>query len=172
MIALIAHLRFNHTPGPYLIIAPLATVPNWINEFKKWLPSCPIVMYHGNKQERQTLREKHMSLSQQKLLVFPVIITSFEICMIDRSFLERYSWQYMILDEGHRIKNRNCRLVRELKSIKSQSRLLLTGTPIQNTLEELWSLLNFCCPMIFDDLRVFQAWFGFRNIGRDTKVCV
>ena len=143
MIALIAHLRFNHTPGPYLIIAPLATVPNWINEFKKWLPSCPIVMYHGNKQERQTLREKHMSLSQQKLLVFPVIITSFEICMIDRSFLERYSWQYMILDEGHRIKNRNCRLVRELKSIKSQSRLLLTGTPIQNTVDDLFSLVRF-----------------------------
>ena len=71
----------------------------------------------------------------------------------------------MILDEGHRIKNRNCKLLRELKQIRTISRLLLTGTPIQNTLEELWSLLNFCSPQIFDNLEVFQSWFGFRNIG-------
>jgi ATP-dependent DNA helicase len=76
----------------------------------------------------------------------------------------------MVVDEGHRIKNRNCRLVRELKQIPSASRLLLTGTPIQNTLEELWSLLNFVNPIIFDDLAVFQSWFGFRNIGKETQV--
>jgi len=90
--------------------------------------------------------------------------------MIDRIYLEKYEWQYIILDEGHRIKNRNCRLVKELKQIRSVSRLLLTGTPIQNCLEELWSLLNFVNPNIFDDLDVFQSWFGFRDIGRGTQV--
>jgi superfamily II DNA or RNA helicase len=72
-----------------------------------------------------------MSLDEQKSLNFPVVITSFEMCIIDRPFLENYIWQYLILDEGHRIKNRNCKLVKELKSFKSVSRLLLTGTPIQ-----------------------------------------
>lgn len=99
-----------------------------------------------------------MKVGDQTKMSFPIVITSFEICLIDRSYLERFIWQYIILDEGHRIKNRNCKLVTELKRIPSVSRLLLTGTPIQNTLEELWSLLNFCSPMIFDDLNVFQSW--------------
>ena len=170
IISLIAHLRAHDTPGPFMIVGPLATLPNWINEFKKWLPSCPVVLYHGAKAERQALRKQHMPIHASKGMQFPVVITSFEICMIDRPHLERYTWQYMILDEGHRIKNRQCKLLRELKQIRTISRLLLTGTPIQNTLEELWSLLNFCSPNIFDNLEVFQSWFGFRNIGTDTQV--
>jgi ATP-dependent DNA helicase len=170
IISLIAHLRSVNTPGPFIIAGPLATLMNWINEFKKWLPSCPVILYHGNKAEREQIRRKMLKINNQKSLDFPVVITSFEIMLIDRPFLEKYTWQYMILDEGHRIKNRNCKLVRELKHIKSVSRLLLTGTPIQNTLEELWSLLNFCSPAIFDNLEVFQAWFGFKNIGKDTQV--
>ena len=71
-----------------------------------------------------------MPLSGSKDMNFPIVVTSFEICMIDRPYLERYVWQYMILDEGHRIKNRNCKLLKELKSIQTISRLLLTGTPI------------------------------------------
>ena len=169
IISLIAHLRECKTPGPFLICGPLATLPNWLNEFKKWLPCCPVILYHGSKAEREEMRKKMMQ-GEGKDMAFPVVITSFEICMIDRSELQKYVWQYMILDEGHRIKNRNCKLVKELKQIKTISRLLLTGTPIQNTLEELWSLLNFCSPQIFDDLEVFQSWFGFKNIGRDTQV--
>lgn len=156
--------------GPYLIAGPLATISNWVNEFKKWLPSCPVLLYHGSKAEREAMRNKFMPVGAAKSLSFPIVVTSFELCIVDRPFLEQYTWQYIILDEGHRIKNRNCRLVKELKSIRSVSRLLLTGTPIQNSLEELWSLLNFCSPMIFDDLEVFQSWFDFKNIGKDTKV--
>lgn len=170
IISLIAHLRLNNTAGPYLIAGPLATISNWVNEFKKWLPSCPVILYHGTKAEREAMRNKFMPVHDAKSLSFPIVITSFELCIQDRPFLEQYVWQYIILDEGHRIKNRNCRLVKELKSIRSVSRLLLTGTPIQNSLEELWSLLNFCSPMIFDDLEVFQSWFDFKNIGKDTKV--
>ena len=169
IIGLIAQLRVTNTAGPFLIAGPLATLPNWINEFRKWLPSCPVVLYHGSKAEREDIRRKRMQPSAAKDISFPIVVTSFEICMIDRPALERYTWQYIILDEGHRIKNRNCKLVKELKSLRSVSRLLLTGTPIQNTLEELWALLNFCSPAIFDDLEVFQSWFGFRNIGRDTQ---
>lgn len=170
IIALIAQLRSSGTSGPFLIAGPLSVLTNWVHEFQKWLPTCPVLLYHGSKQERQLLRQSRMPVRNAKTLQFPIVVTSFEICMIDRKFLEKYQWQYIILDEGHRIKNRNCKLVRELKQIPSVSRLLLTGTPIQNTLEELWSLLNFVNPLIFDNLEVFQAWFGFRNIGKDTQV--
>lgn len=132
VIALIAHLRDHNTPGPYLIAAPLATLPNWINEFKKWLPNGPLVLYHGSKEERMNIRKEKMPISTSKTLSFPIVVTSFEILMIDRHYLEKYVWQYLILDEGHRIKNRNCKLVRELKSIKSISRLLLSGLLILN----------------------------------------
>ena len=131
IISLIAQLRAAGTPGPFLIAGPLATLPNWLNEFKKWVPSCPVVLYHGTREEREEMRSARMKPGQSKDMSFPVVITSFEICMIDRPHLERYMWQYIILDEGHRIKNRNCRLVRELKQLPSTSRLLLTGTPIQ-----------------------------------------
>lgn len=131
IISLIAQLRASGTPGPFLVVGPLATLPNWINEFKKWLPCCPVLLYHGSKADRLALRESRMKSARCKELSFPVVVTSFEICMIDRTFLERYQWQYMILDEGHRIKNRSCRLVQELKQIPATSRLLLTGTPIQ-----------------------------------------
>jgi ATP-dependent DNA helicase len=170
VISLLGFLREQGCTGPFLIAGPLATLPNWMNEFKKWLPSCEVVLYHGSKAERTEIREKRMIRSKQKSMIFPVVVTSFEICIADRKSLERYDWQYVILDEGHRIKNRNCRLVKELKQIPSSSRLLLTGTPIQNTLEELWALLNFVNPRIFDDLEVFQSWFGFKNIGKDTQV--
>jgi ATP-dependent DNA helicase len=170
IIALIAHLRHHNTTGPYLIAGPLATVSNWVREFQKWLPSCPVVLYHGTKQEREELRRKKMPIHLQKNMEFPVVITSFDMCIVDRNHLEKYVWQYIILDEGHRIKNRNCKLLRDLKTFQSVSRLLLTGTPIQNSLEELWSLLNFCSPVIFDSLEVFQSWFDFKNIGQDTKI--
>ena len=163
-------MREHNTAGPYLIAGPLATLGNWIKEFHKWLPTCPVVLYHGTKDERAEIRRKKMPINQQKTLDFPIVITSFELCIADRNFLEKYVWQYIILDEGHRIKNRNCRLIRDLKTFQSTSRLLLTGTPIQNSLEELWSLLNFCSPMIFDDLDVFKSWFGFRNIGSETRI--
>ena len=180
VIALFAQLILYNASGPYIIIAPLATITNWLKEFQKWLPQCPVLLYHGTKLEREALRKTHMSKSYSTVLpttaatgtgtvamsvqdtknnflkkfppIFPIIITSFEISMIDRPFLEQYEWKFMVLDEGHRIKNRNCRLVKELKAIPCVTRLLLTGTPIQNSLEELWSLLNFVNPSIFDDL--------------------
>lgn len=86
--------------------------------------------------------------------------------MRDRKVLQRHEWRHIIVDEGHRIKNLNCRLVRELKQYTSANRLLLTGTPLQNSLAELWSLLNFLMPNIFDDLDVFQRWFDFSDVDQ------
>jgi ATP-dependent DNA helicase len=131
VISFLALLKHRNTKGPFLVVAPLATIPNWLKEFQKWLPNCAVVLYHGSREQRETIRHEQMPIRQQEAPNFPVIITSFEICMVDRSHLQNYYWKFLVLDEGHRIKNRNCRLVRELKQLQSATRLLLSGTPIQ-----------------------------------------
>ena len=158
-ISFIAFLREKGVHGPFLIAAPLSTTSNWVNEFKRWTPSIPVVLYHGSKQEREEIRRKKLRSPGSK--DFPVICTSYEICMNDRKFLAHYGWKYIIIDEGHRIKNLDCRLIRELQSYESANRLLITGTPLQNNLTELWSLLHFLMPTIFDKLESFEAWFDF-----------
>ena len=141
-----------------------------MNEFRKWTPGISALLYHGSKQHRADLRKTAMRKAHQNDDDFPVIVTSYEICILDRAALSHFKFKYLVIDEGQRVKNRDCRLVRELKKLNTENRLLLSGTPIQNTLEELWSLLNFVNPQIFDDLAVFQSWFGFRNIGQETQV--
>lgn len=158
-ISFIAFLREKNINGPFLIAAPLSTTSNWVAEFKKWTPSIPVVLYHGSKQEREEIRRKR--LRHPGSPDFPVICTSYEICMNDRKHLAHIGWKFIIIDEGHRIKNLNCRLIRELQSYQSANRLLITGTPLQNNLSELWSLLHFLMPNIFDKLESFEAWFDF-----------
>ncbi|GAB7359043.1 hypothetical protein MBLNU230_g5115t1 [Neophaeotheca triangularis] len=158
-ISFIAFLREKGINGPFLIAAPLSTTSNWVAEFKKWTPDIPVVLYHGSKEEREDIRRKQLRSPGGK--EFPVICTSYEICMNDRKHLQHFGWKFIIIDEGHRIKNLNCRLIRELQSYQSANRLLITGTPLQNNLSELWSLLHFLMPSIFDKLESFEAWFDF-----------
>ena len=166
VIALIAHLLTQNVNGPYLVVAPLATLPNWVREFEKWLPSQPVVRYHGTATEREAMMRGPLNPKERRGKKFPFIVTSFETAIRDQTKLARLNtYAYVIVDEGHRLKNHRCMLIRSLKQFKASNRLLLTGTPIQNTLDELWSLLNFVNPQIFDDLSVFQSWFGFRDIG-------
>lgn len=160
-IAFLAFLRTKGVLGPFLIAAPLSTVANWVNEVKRFTPDIPVLLYHGQKDERAELRREHLGQVDEK---FPIVVTSYEIVMNDRKFLQKYSWKYIVVDEGHRLKNLNCKLIRELKSYTSANRLLLTGTPLQNNLAELWSLLNFLLPDIFSDLDSFQSWFDFSSL--------
>ncbi len=198
VIALFSLLREKGVHGPFLVVAPLATLPNWVNEVRKWLPSAGVLLYHGNPEEREALRLERMPLGKASASRdFPVVVTSYEMASIDRKHLMRYQWRWLVVracpplslsmplpvrhtghqphanhnqtttpfpqvDEGQRIKNRNGKLFNELKEIPSESRLLLSGTPIQNSLEELWTLLNFCQPDIFDDIDVFRSWYGVR----------
>merc|ERR1712013_740715 len=97
------------------------------------------------------------------------VVTSYEIAMNDRSAFQNIQWRYIVVDEGHRLKNMNCRLIKELKQYHSANRLLLTGTPLQNNLSELWSLLNFLLPEIFDDLRAFESWFDAKDMHEDME---
>ncbi|XP_071987144.1 lymphoid-specific helicase [Engystomops pustulosus] len=167
-IATIAMMIERGVPGPFFVCGPLSTLPNWLSEFKRFCPEIPVLLYHGTPPERRELA-KRINKREGTLQVHPVVITSFEISMKDRQILQHRSWKYMILDEGHRIKNMNCRLIRELKQFRSDNKLLLTGTPLQNNLAELWSLLNFLLPEVFDDLRSFESWFDIAGISQNAE---
>ncbi|KAI3496520.1 hypothetical protein L1887_38885 [Cichorium endivia] len=155
-ISLIAYLIENKgVTGPHLIVAPKAVLPNWINEFQTWAPSIGAFLYDGRLDERKAMREE---LSEGK---FNVLITHYDLIMRDKAFLKKIPWFYMVVDEGHRLKNAESVLAKTLVSgYQIRRRLLLTGTPIQNSLQELWALLNFLLPTIFNSVENFEEWFN------------
>ncbi|KAL4598954.1 hypothetical protein ACB092_11G092800 [Castanea dentata] len=128
-IGFLAHLKGNGLDGPYLVVAPLSTLSNWVNEISRFTPSMNAIIYHGDKKQREELRRKHMPRTIGPK--FPIIVTSYEVAFSD---------------EGHRLKNSKCLLLKQLKYLPVENKLLLTGTPLQNNLAELWSLLNFILP--------------------------
>jgi ATP-dependent DNA helicase len=156
-IGLLAHLWGNGIKGPFLVVGPLSVISNWVREVEMWTEGIPVVLYHGSKEHRDDLRRKHLRTPSQG----PIFVTSFEVILRDRKFFKSVTWRYLIVDEGHRLKNKDTKLIRELKALSTENRLLLTGTPLQNNLGELWSLLNFLLPQLFDDLRQFESWFDF-----------
>ncbi|KAF8406427.1 hypothetical protein HHK36_008514 [Tetracentron sinense] len=157
-IGFLAHLKGKGLDGPYLVIAPLSTLSNWVNEISRFAPSMNAIVYHGDMKERQEIRTKYMPRAIGPK--FPIIVTSYEIVMNDaKKYLRHYSWKYAVVDEGHRLKNTNCKLLKELKHLTIENKLLLTGTPLQNNLAELWSLLNFILPDIFSSHEEFESWF-------------
>ncbi|XP_063095465.1 lymphoid-specific helicase isoform X2 [Cavia porcellus] len=167
-IATIALMIQRGVPGPFLVCGPLSTLPNWIAEFKRFTPEIPTMLYHGSQQERRKL-VRSIHKQNGTLQIHPVVITSFEIAMRDRNALQHCFWKYLIVDEGHRIKNMKCRLIRELKRFNADNKLLLTGTPLQNNLSELWSLLNFLLPDVFDDLKSFESWFDITSLSETAE---
>ena len=175
-VALFCHLYEMGVTGPFLVVAPLSTVPNWVNEFKRFAPTVPVVLYHGTANERLELRSElkksYPSAELDGKIMNNVVVTSYEIAMNDRAAFSSILWRYIVVDEGHRLKNTNCRLIKELKQYHSANRLLLTGTPLQNNLSELWSLLNFLLPEIFDDLRVFESWFDAKDLHENQDELV
>lgn len=132
VIALVAHLMTQNVRGTFLVVAPLATLPNWIREFEKWLPSKPVVRYHGSAADREEMMKGPLNHKNKMDLNFPAVITSFETAIRDQKRLAKLGkFAYVIVDEGHRLKNHRCMLIRSLKQLDTQNRLLLTGTPIQ-----------------------------------------
>ena len=165
-IGLMSHLVSKNVHGPFLIVGPLSTLANWVFEIETWCPRIKALLYHGTKEERQALRTNEFKAPGTP--DFPAVVTSYEIIIADRKFLQRFKWKYIVVDEGHRLKNFNCRLIRELRQIPAENKLLLTGTPLQNNLTELWSLLNFILPEIFDKLEQFEDWFDFGDMVTDA----
>ena len=122
--------------GPFIVVAPLATLPNWVREFEKWLPSHPVVRFHGTQAERDAMIEGSLNPKNKKKDDFPIIVTSYEVAIRDEKRLNKIGeFTYLVVDEGQRLKNHRCTLITSLKRIKSANRLLLSGTPIQNNLD-------------------------------------
>jgi SNF2 family DNA or RNA helicase len=174
-IGLLAYLYENKgIVGPHLIIAPLSTLrSNWLMEFKRWFPQFAdnLIIYEGGKQQRRELRQKHFypasnsgssgSSSDMTATKLNVILTSDAYILKDHGLLKKIRWEYIIVDEAHRLKNPKSKLVQVLnKNFISRQRLALTGTPLQNDLQEVWALLNFLMPKIFNSSESFQAWFA------------
>ena len=166
-IALLAFIYEMDTKGPFLIAAPLSTVDNWINEFGRFAPDIPVLKYHNS--EGQASRHRMLKKFFKQNNNEGVIVTSYEIIIRDIEMILSYQWKFLIVDEGHRLKNINCKLIRELKRINTSNRLLLTGTPLQNNLSELWSLLNFILPDIFSDFEIFNKWFDFSELDLESS---
>ena len=167
-ISLITYLiEKKRQPGPFLVIVPLSTLPNWTLEFAKWAPSVSVVIYKGSPPVRKSVQ------GRMRTEHFQVVLTTYEYIIKDRPFLCRYKWVHMIIDEGHRMKNANSKLSQTLSQYyTSRYRLILTGTPLQNNLPELWALLNFVLPKIFNSQKSFDEWFNtpFANTGGLDKI--
>ncbi|KAK4337107.1 hypothetical protein RND71_043425 [Anisodus tanguticus] len=153
--------------GPFLIIVPLSTLSNWVLEFERWAPSVIKIQYKGSPLYRRQIQ------SQLKTSKFNVLLTTYEYVIKDKSTLAKIKWKYMIIDEGHRMKNHHCKLTQVLNThYIAPHRLLLTGTPLQNKLPELWALLNFLLPSIFKSCNTFEQWFNapFATTGEKVEL--
>ncbi|KAL8772646.1 MAG: hypothetical protein Q9209_002307 [Squamulea sp. 1 TL-2023] len=167
-ISLLTYLiEKKNCSGPFLVIVPLSTLTNWNLEFEKWAPSIARIVYKGNPTQRKAQQ------IQIRYGQFQVLLTTYEYIIKDRPVLSKIKWVHMIVDEGHRMKNANSKLSLTLTQYyHTRYRLILTGTPLQNNLPELWALLNFVLPTIFKSVKSFDEWFNtpFANTGGQDKM--
>ncbi|MCJ1322520.1 hypothetical protein MMC15_007869 [Xylographa vitiligo] len=165
-IAFLGYLRhICDITGPHLIVVPKSTLDNWKREFTMWTPEVNVLVLQGAKDERHQLINDR--LIDEK---FDVCITSYEMILREKAHLKKFAWEYIIIDEAHRIKNEESSLAQIIRLFNSRNRLLITGTPLQNNLHELWALLNFLLPDVFGDSEAFDQWFSNQDADQDTVV--
>uniref|UniRef100_A0A8C1KQI8 Chromodomain helicase DNA binding protein 1 n=1 Tax=Cyprinus carpio TaxID=7962 RepID=A0A8C1KQI8_CYPCA len=151
--------------GPFLLVVPLSTLTSWQREIQLWAPQINVVVYLGDIGSRNMIRTHEWMHPQTKRLKFNVLLTTYEILLKDKSFLGNVSWAFIGVDEAHRLKNDDSLLYKTMIEFKSNHRLLITGTPLQNSLKELWSLLHFIMPIKFHSWELFEEEHGK---GRDS----
>ncbi|XP_039675465.1 chromodomain-helicase-DNA-binding protein 4a isoform X3 [Perca fluviatilis] len=172
----------GHSKGPFLVSAPLSTIINWEREFEMWAPDMYVVTYVGDKDSRAVIRENEFSFEDNAIrggkkasrmkkdssVKFHVLLTSYELITIDMAILGSIDWACLVVDEAHRLKNNQSKFFRVLNNYPLQHKLLLTGTPLQNNLEELFHLLNFLTPERFSKLEVFLEEFA--DIAKEDQI--
>ncbi|KAG1678034.1 hypothetical protein FOA52_000830 [Chlamydomonas sp. UWO 241] len=164
-ISLIAYLReFRGINGPHLIIVPKSTLGNWCNEFKKFCPIIRVTKFIGPVEERERLKQTSFAPGK-----FDAVVTSYEMIIKEKAYFRKFFWRYVIIDEAHRIKNENSRLSLSIRLLRTNYRLLITGTPLQNNLHELWALLNFLLPEVFSSAEKFDDWFSLGDGGKEKE---
>lgn len=165
-ISLLGYLHeFRGITGPHMVVAPKSTLGNWMNEIKRFCPVLRAVKFLGNPDDRKYIREELLVAGK-----FDVCVTSFEMAIKEKATLRRFSWRYIIIDEAHRIKNENSLLSKTMRIYNTNYRLLITGTPLQNNLHELWALLNFLLPEIFSSAETFDEWFQISGENDQEEV--
>ncbi|KAG8372974.1 hypothetical protein BUALT_Bualt12G0122800 [Buddleja alternifolia] len=165
-ISLLGYLHeFRGITGPHMVVAPKSTLGNWMNEIKRFCPILRAIKFLGNPDERNYIRDELLVAGK-----FDVCVTSFEMAIKEKTALRRFSWRYIIIDEAHRIKNENSLLSKTMRLYNTNYRLLITGTPLQNNLHELWSLLNFLLPEIFSSAEAFDEWFQISGENDQQEV--
>uniref|UniRef100_A0A672J0R0 Chromodomain helicase DNA binding protein 3 n=1 Tax=Salarias fasciatus TaxID=181472 RepID=A0A672J0R0_SALFA len=180
IVFLYSLFKEGHTKGPFLVSAPLSTIINWEREFEMWAPDFYVVTYTGDKDSRAIIRENEFSFDDTAVkqgkkafklrapIKFHVLLTSYELVTIDQTALKSIDWACLVVDEAHRLKNNQSKFFRRLNDYKIDHKLLLTGTPLQNNLEELFHLLNFLTPNRFNNLDGFLEEFA--DISKEDQI--
>ena len=170
-ISVVAYMReFQNTTGPHLVMVPKSTLSNWCNEFKRWCPIVKVCRFHGSKDDREAMIKDVLKpgvLHEER--DWDVIITTYEIVNLERAALCKIAWNYLIIDEAHRLKNEASQFSTTVRLLQTNHRLLLTGTPLQNNLHELWALLNFLLPDVFESSEQFDDWFNLDVDDTEAK---
>uniref|UniRef100_A0A8C2GFN9 Chromodomain helicase DNA binding protein 3 n=1 Tax=Cyprinus carpio TaxID=7962 RepID=A0A8C2GFN9_CYPCA len=178
IVFLYSLFKEGHTKGPFLVSAPLSTIINWEREFEMWAPDFYVVTYTGDKDSRAIIRENEFTFDDTAMkggkkvvkspIKFHVLLTSYELVTIDQNVLKSIDWACLVVDEAHRLKNNQSKFFRRLNDYKIDHKLLLTGTPLQNNLEELFHLLNFLTPNRFNNLEGFLEEFA--DISKEDQI--
>lgn len=175
-------------------MVPKSTLSNWMNELDRWCPSLRAIKFHGSKEERnhiattyftndaachdgkrpvQKMRNKETGVLEDDNSGNPrawdVCVTTYEVCNFEKQALSKFAWKYLVIDEAHRLKNESSLFSQIVRGFSTSHRLLLTGTPLQNNLHELWALLNFLLPDIFSSSQQFDEWFNLEIEDEDAK---
>jgi SWI/SNF-related matrix-associated actin-dependent regulator of chromatin subfamily A member 5 len=160
-ITLIAYVKYTlGLPGPHLVVVPKSVLGNWYREFKRWCPTITVLKFHGPAEVRPQLVETYL---RKQPLRFDVVLTTYDMILREVHPFKRIAWHYLIVDEAHKLKNAEGSTYTVMASLKTRHRLLITGTPLQNNLKELWALLAFLAPALFDDVEVITKGFDIKQ---------
>ena len=188
------HHEYLNVQGPHLICVPKSTLSNWMAELNRWCPTLRAIRFHGSKEERAEMVERHFTNAaaahdgrrptkrfknhetgemeddnSDNPREWDVCVTTYEVCNTEKKSLQKFAWKYLVIDEAHRLKNEASLFSTTVRSFNTAHRLLLTGTPLQNNLHELWALLNFLLPDIFSSSEQFDEWFNLEIDDEDAK---
>ncbi|PRW60864.1 SNF2 super family [Chlorella sorokiniana] len=163
-ISLLSYLKFERgVQGPHLVVVPLSVLPSWLSEFQRWSPQMRVVRLHtGDHEERQRLKREVLSQPDS----FDVAVTTYDMAKSkdwQNALARTLRWRYLVLDEGHKIKNEETQLAHAMRLIQRQQTLLLTGTPLQNSMHELYALLSYLFPDVFTSSEPFDSAFDLRS---------
>jgi SWI/SNF-related matrix-associated actin-dependent regulator of chromatin subfamily A member 5 len=162
-ISLLAYLKESDgVVGPSLVVCPLSVLSSWCNEIQKWAPSLKYFRLHASNPQEQHAQRQILS---ERACDYDIIVTTYEMAKVPvlHSLYARLHFNYLVLDEGHKIKGHTTEIAQSVRKIHSENRLLLTGTPLQNNLVELWSLLNFLYPEVFTTSEPFEKAFNLKD---------